>query len=89
MVLDLPFLWAGLIAAVLGYTVFVIAWSIQYTWLFNNTKGSVLPAATVGITAAIIVRMSVARAMSRKLIAHERRSLSGTSLSETQYCGVG
>jgi membrane protease YdiL (CAAX protease family) len=36
---------AGLIPAVLMYTVFVIAWSIQYTWVFNNTKGSVLLAA--------------------------------------------
>jgi membrane protease YdiL (CAAX protease family) len=36
---------AGLIPAVLGYTVYLIAWSIQYTWLFNNTKGSVLLAA--------------------------------------------
>jgi membrane protease YdiL (CAAX protease family) len=36
---------AGLIPAVLGYTVFLIAWSIQYTWVFNNTKGSVLLAA--------------------------------------------
>jgi hypothetical protein len=36
---------AGLIPAVLGYTVFVIAWSVQYTWVFNNTKGSVLLAA--------------------------------------------
>jgi hypothetical protein len=38
---------AGLIPAVLGYTVFVIAWSIQYTWVFNNTKGSVLLAAVL------------------------------------------
>jgi len=38
---------AGLIPAVLGYTVFLIAWSIQYTWVFNNTKGSVLLAAVV------------------------------------------
>jgi membrane protease YdiL (CAAX protease family) len=35
----------GLIPAVLMYTVFVTAWSIQYTWVFNNTKGSVLLAA--------------------------------------------
>ena len=35
---------AGWIAP-LGYTVFCIAWSIQYTWVFNNTKGSVLLAA--------------------------------------------
>jgi CAAX protease family protein len=38
---------AGMIPAVLGYTVFCIAWSIQYTWVFNNTKGSVLLAAVV------------------------------------------
>src|SRR5215212_2550982 len=37
----------GLIPTFLGYTVFVIAWSIQYTWVFNNTKGSVLLAAVV------------------------------------------
>lgn len=36
---------AGLIPAILGYTVYLIAWSIQATWLFNNTKGSVLLAA--------------------------------------------
>jgi hypothetical protein len=36
---------AGLIPAVLMFTVFVTAWSIQYTWVFNNTKGSVLLAA--------------------------------------------
>jgi membrane protease YdiL (CAAX protease family) len=36
---------AGLIPAVLMYTVFVTAWSVQYTWVFNNTKGSVLLAA--------------------------------------------
>jgi membrane protease YdiL (CAAX protease family) len=38
---------AGLLPAVLAYTVFCMAWSIQYTWLFNNTKGSVLLAAVV------------------------------------------
>lgn len=38
---------AGLIPAVLGYTVYLIAWSIQYTWVFNNTKGSVLLAAVL------------------------------------------
>jgi membrane protease YdiL (CAAX protease family) len=37
----------GLIPTFLGYTAFVIAWSIQYTWVFNNTKGSVLLAAVV------------------------------------------
>lgn len=38
---------AGWIPAVLGYTVFCMAWSIQYTWVFNNTKGSVLLAAVM------------------------------------------
>lgn len=38
---------AGLIPAVLLYTVFNIAWSIPYTWVFNNTKGSVLLAAVL------------------------------------------
>ena len=37
---------AGWIAP-LGYTVFCMAWSIQYTWVFNNTKGSVLLAAVL------------------------------------------
>ena len=36
-----------MIPAVLGYSVFVIAWSIQYTWVFNNTRGSVLLAAVM------------------------------------------
>jgi CAAX protease family protein len=36
---------AGLLPAILGYAVFVIAQSVQFTWLFNNTKGSVLLAA--------------------------------------------
>lgn len=35
----------GLLPAILGYAVFVIAQSIQFTWLFNNTRGSVLLAA--------------------------------------------
>jgi membrane protease YdiL (CAAX protease family) len=38
---------AGWIPAVVGYTLFCMAWSIQYTWLFNNTKGSVLLAAVM------------------------------------------
>jgi membrane protease YdiL (CAAX protease family) len=38
---------AGLIVPILGYTLFCIAWAIQYTWVFNNTKGSVLLAAVV------------------------------------------
>lgn len=37
----------GLIPAILGYSAFVIAWSIQYAWVFNNTKGSVLLAAVI------------------------------------------
>jgi membrane protease YdiL (CAAX protease family) len=37
---------AGWIAP-LGYTLFCMAWSIQYTWVFNNTKGSVLLAAVI------------------------------------------
>jgi membrane protease YdiL (CAAX protease family) len=37
----------GFVATFLGYTSFVIAWSIQYTWIFNNTKGSVLLAAVI------------------------------------------
>jgi hypothetical protein len=35
----------GLLPAILGYAVFVIVQSVQFTWLFNNTKGSVLLAA--------------------------------------------
>jgi uncharacterized protein len=37
----------GFIPTFLGYSLFVIAWSIQYTWVFNNTKGSVLLAAVM------------------------------------------
>lgn len=37
----------GFIVPVVGYTLFCIAWSIQYTWVFNNTRGSVLLAAVV------------------------------------------
>lgn len=37
----------GLIPAFLGYSVFVIAWAIQLTWVFNNTRGSVLLVAVV------------------------------------------
>jgi membrane protease YdiL (CAAX protease family) len=36
---------AGLLPAILGYAVFVTVQSVQFTWLFNNTKGSVLLAA--------------------------------------------
>lgn len=35
----------GLLPAILGYAAFVIVQSVQFTWLFNNTKGSVLMAA--------------------------------------------
>lgn len=37
----------GLIPSFLGYSAFVIAWAIQLTWFFNNTKGSVLLVAVV------------------------------------------
>ena len=37
----------GLIPAFLGYSTFVIAWAIQLTWFFNNTRGSVLLVAVV------------------------------------------
>ena len=37
----------GALLAILGYSVWVIAHSIQFTWLFNNTKGSVLMAAVL------------------------------------------
>ncbi len=33
---------AGLLPAILTYSVFVIVTSLQFTWLFNNTRGSVL-----------------------------------------------
>jgi len=33
--------------AVVGYAAFCMVWSIQYTWVFNNTKGSVLLAAVI------------------------------------------
>lgn len=36
---------SGLLPVILGYAVFVTAQSVQFTWLFNNTKGSVLLAA--------------------------------------------
>ena len=35
------------ITAYLAYAVALIGWSITYTWVFNNTKGSVLLAALV------------------------------------------
>jgi membrane protease YdiL (CAAX protease family) len=36
---------AGALVAILAYVLFVISGSIQFTWLFNNTRGSVLLAA--------------------------------------------
>jgi uncharacterized protein len=38
---------AGFLASFVGYAIFVFAWSVIYTWVFNNTKGSVLLAAVV------------------------------------------
>ena len=37
----------GLLPVILGYSLFVIVSSIQFTWVFNNTKGSVLLAAVM------------------------------------------
>ncbi len=37
----------GFPAAFLGYFLFVTAWSVQMTWVFNNTRGSVLLAAVI------------------------------------------
>jgi membrane protease YdiL (CAAX protease family) len=37
----------GWLLAVGGYTIYNMAWSVQYTWVFNNTKGSVLLAAVM------------------------------------------
>jgi len=37
----------GFFPAFAGYLVFVTAWAIQLTWVFNNTNGSVLLAAVV------------------------------------------
>ena len=37
----------GLLPAILGYSVFVIVSSIWFTWIFNNTRGSVLLAAVM------------------------------------------
>jgi len=37
----------GLLPVMLGYLTFVIVSSIQFTWVFNNTKGSVLLAAVM------------------------------------------
>jgi len=38
---------AGLLPAILTYSVFLIVSSIQFTWVFNNTRGSVLMAAVM------------------------------------------
>jgi membrane protease YdiL (CAAX protease family) len=38
---------AGFVSPFLGYTIFIFGWSIIYTWVFNNTRGSVLLAAVV------------------------------------------
>ncbi len=32
----------GIVPVVLGFMVYLIAWSVQYTWIYNNTKGSLL-----------------------------------------------
>lgn len=37
----------GFFPAFLGYAVFITAWAIQLTWVFNNTNGSVLLVAVV------------------------------------------
>jgi hypothetical protein len=37
----------GLLPAVLSYSLFVIVSSIWFTWIFNNTRGSVLLAAVM------------------------------------------
>ena len=37
----------GLLPAVLGFSAFVIVSSVQFTWVFNNTRGSVLLAAVM------------------------------------------
>ncbi len=37
--------WAGelgLVTALLGYSLFVTAWAVHLSWIFNNTRGSVL-----------------------------------------------
>lgn len=36
---------AGLFAAIAGYIIFCVVWSIQYTWIFIRSNGSVLLAA--------------------------------------------
>jgi membrane protease YdiL (CAAX protease family) len=37
----------GLLPAILAYSLFVIVNSVQFTWVFNNTRGSVLMAAVM------------------------------------------
>jgi len=32
----------GFLPAMLGFMVYLIAWSVQYTWIYNNTRGSLL-----------------------------------------------
>jgi len=32
----------GFLPAMLGFVVYLIAWSVQFTWIYNNTKGSLL-----------------------------------------------
>lgn len=42
------YLWvqeAGFVSAFLGYSIFIFGWATMYTWVFNNTRGSVLLAA--------------------------------------------
>lgn len=38
---------AGFVSSFLGYSIFIFGWSTIYTWVFNNTRGSVLLAAVV------------------------------------------
>lgn len=82
----------GWLVAVGGYTAFCIAWSIQYTWVFNSTGGSVLLAAVMhgagnawfgsyidvyrGHLGGIIVFMALMAAFSALLVA-----LNGPGLS--------
>ena len=51
--------------------------------------GILFPRPTAGTTLAIIVRASVARAMSRNAMVHPRPSGNDTAPTGTQYCGVG
>jgi membrane protease YdiL (CAAX protease family) len=38
---------AGFVSSFAGYAIFIFGWSVIYTWVFNNTRGSVLLAAVV------------------------------------------